>query len=97
MHRLLEAARHDLFDPTTLMGASFLDLAFLVAATVLATVVGRTARRIEAHLTDTTGLRFAVALGQLLVYLVGFILYAHLIPQLRALVRRCSQESVSCP
>jgi small-conductance mechanosensitive channel len=52
---------------------------------MLAAVIRRTARRFEPRLSDVTGLRFASALAQFLAYLVIFILYAHLIPELRAL------------
>jgi small-conductance mechanosensitive channel len=36
------------------------------------------------HLSDVTGLAFASALGQVFVYVVALILYAHLIPDLRS-------------
>lgn len=52
---------------------------------MLAALVRTVARRIKPRLSDVTGFNFVSALAQLLVYLVGFILYAHLIPELRAL------------
>jgi small-conductance mechanosensitive channel len=85
MKRLMDALQQDLFDPTTLVGAAFFAIAFFTAAALLSALVRRVARRIEAHLTDTTGLAFATALVQVLVYIVGFVLYAHLVPDLRAL------------
>jgi len=43
------------------------------------------ARRVGQHLSDVTALQFVSAFAQLLTYLIGFVLYAHLIPELRAL------------
>jgi small-conductance mechanosensitive channel len=62
----------------------FWGVVFAAATTVLAAAIRKAARRVEPHLTDLTGLRFATALAQLMAYLVGGILYAHLVPELRA-------------
>lgn len=75
----------NLLDPNSLIGALFYFVVFIGFATVLITLIRRTARRVESHLSDVTGLRFVTAFAQLLIYLVGFILYAHLVPELRAL------------
>jgi small-conductance mechanosensitive channel len=64
--------------PTTMMGASVYGAIVFCMAFVLAFVVQRIAKRTEKHLTDVTALRFASALVQV-------IIYAHLIPELRAL------------
>ena len=85
MNYLLDAIRMDLLDPKSLIGAVFYGFVFVGLATVLAVVIRRTARRVEPRLSDVTGLRFVSAFAQLLAYLVGFILYAHLVPELRAL------------
>lgn len=85
MDYLLDAIRKDLLDPKSLIGALFYGVVFIGLATVLAVVIRRSARRVEPRLSDTTGLRFASAFAQVLTYLVGFILYAHLVPALRAL------------
>jgi small-conductance mechanosensitive channel len=74
-----------LLSATTVAGALLLAVIVLGASLVLATIVRRAARRVEGHLTDVTGLRFAAALAQVLIYVAAFILYAYLIPQLRAL------------
>ncbi|MDE2398290.1 MAG: mechanosensitive ion channel [Burkholderiales bacterium] len=42
-------------------------------------------RGVERHLSDITVLQFISALAQLLAYLIGFVLYAHMVPELRAL------------
>ena len=85
MDYLLDAIRKDLLDPKTLVGALFYGVAFIGLATVLAVTIRKTARRVESRLSDVTAFRFVSALAQLLAYLVGFILYAHLVPELRAL------------
>ncbi|MCX6349376.1 MAG: mechanosensitive ion channel [Candidatus Aureabacteria bacterium] len=76
---------HDLFTPNTAIGAVFIGLLFILAATVVAILIQRLSKRAERHLTDVTGLRFAGAFMQVLTFVFGFILYAHLIPELRAL------------
>ncbi len=75
----------NLLDPTHVLGATVWGCVFLAACLVLTVFIRRFARRIEAHLSDVTGLRFASAFAQVLVYLVAFVLYAHLIPELRTL------------
>jgi len=85
MEQLLGAIPRDLLDPKALLGALFYGVLFIGLAGVIAGVIRRIARRIEPRLSDITGLRFVSAFAQLLAYLVGFILYAHLIPELRAL------------
>ncbi|MGA9664915.1 MAG: mechanosensitive ion channel family protein [Gallionella sp.] len=73
------------FAADTLLGASLYGVVFLIAAFVLARLVRKAERRIEVHLTDATGLRFASALAQILIYFLACVLYAHLIPELRSL------------
>src|SRR5215471_6934650 len=85
MDYLLGALRTELVDPNTLIGALSWALVFTGAAVILTAAIRRTARRLEPHLTDPTGLHFVTALGQVLAYLVSFVLYAHVVPQLRAL------------
>lgn len=60
----------------TLLGASLYGVLFLIAAFILARFVRRLEKRIEMHLTDATGLRFAAALVQILIYVVAGIFYA---------------------
>lgn len=69
----------------TLLGGALYGLVFLTVAFLLARLVRRVERRIDTHLTDATGLRFASAFVQVLIFVVAFIFYAHLIPELRAL------------
>jgi moderate conductance mechanosensitive channel len=76
---------HHYLRPTTAMGALVYGLIFLCVAVALTAVVRGIAKRAEKHLTDVTALRFASSLVQVLIFVVGFIIYAHLIPELRAL------------
>ncbi|MCE7950151.1 MAG: mechanosensitive ion channel family protein [Xanthomonadales bacterium PRO7] len=68
----------------SLPGAVFLAVLLFALASVVAVLIRRGARRIEQHLTDVTALGFVSAFAQLLTYLFAFVLYAHLIPALRA-------------
>lgn len=74
-----------LIDPRTLVGATVLGIAFFLLASVAVLLIRGGARRVEHHLSDVTALQFASALAQALTYLVAFVLYAHLVPELRAL------------
>ena len=85
MNDILHRAASDFLNPATLVGGVFWGLVFLLVASGLAALIRRAARRIEPHLSDATGLRFVSALGQVLVYLILFLLYSHLIPALRTL------------
>lgn len=72
-------------NPDLLVGAVFLGVFFVFAASIVSLLIRRATRRAEVHLTDVTALRFVSASTQVLVYLIGFVLYAHLVPELRAL------------
>jgi len=58
---------------------------FWLAAAILTTLVKRLEQRVERRLSDVTGLRFATAFLRVAVYLVAFVLYAHVVPELRSL------------
>ncbi len=75
----------DLIDPTHLIGAAVWGAIFLGISMLLSAALRKFERRIESRLSDVTGLRFASAFAQVFAYLGCFLLYAHLIPQLRAL------------
>ena len=74
-----------LLDSSTPLGLSVLGLVFFLLATLLVLLIRRAERRFESHLSVTTALRFLSALIQVLVYLMGFVLYAHMVPELRNL------------
>jgi small-conductance mechanosensitive channel len=75
----------ELYDPSSLLGATALAVVFVAAAAILGALVSRLERRMERRLSDVTGLRFASAFMRVVAYLVAFVLYAHLVPQLRSL------------
>jgi len=58
---------------------------FVGAAAIVGALVKRLERHVEHRLSDVTGLRFATAFLQVAVYLVAFVLYAHVVPELRSL------------
>lgn len=72
-------------DPRSLAGAAGLGLLMFVLAAAVALLIRRGARRIERHLSDATSLAFASKFAQFLAYVFAFVLYAHMIPQLRAI------------
>ncbi|MCJ7435172.1 MAG: mechanosensitive ion channel family protein [Anaerolineales bacterium] len=84
MNHLLDVIRSDLFNPKTLIGAVVWGVVFFCITTLMVVFIRRSARQIESRLSDITGIRFASAFAQVLSYLIGFILYAHLVPDLRA-------------
>jgi small-conductance mechanosensitive channel len=85
MNSIFLQALSDFFDPTHLLGALTYALFFLVLAFIGARVVRVVADRGEAHLSDLTALKFVTQFLRALVFLVAFIIYAHLIPSLRSL------------
>lgn len=75
-------------DPATLEGMAFYGLVLLAAAVAVARVIARATRRTverQPAALDTAALSFASRLAQILVYVVAFALFAHLIPELRSL------------
>ena len=84
MDDFIHIAQADFLSPRTALGAVILGIVFLGAAVGLSAFVRRGTRRLQVHLSDVTGLAFASALGQVFVYLIALILYAHLIPDLRS-------------
>ena len=82
MDSLLALLHKDIFNPDTLGGALAWALVFFAIATGIAAGIRRSTRRVELHLSDVTGFRFAAAFAQVLTYVIAFIIYAHLIPDL---------------
>ena len=74
-----------LFDPNTLLGAIGIGLCALFIATAIAILIRRFTLRVEARMSDVTVLRFISMVAQLSTYLIVLVLYAHLIPPLRAI------------
>ena len=76
---------HSLLDPGNAPGAVFYGAIAFALASIATLVIRRSARRVEHGLSDTTVLQFVSLFAQLLAYLIAFVLYAHLVPQLRTL------------
>jgi small-conductance mechanosensitive channel len=75
----------DLLDPSTLEGAFAYALLFLTISIVCARIIRIVARQSGRHLTDVTAINFVAQLAQVAVFVLAFILYAHLVPALRSL------------
>jgi small-conductance mechanosensitive channel len=72
-------------NPRTIGGAAVLGAVVFALASLVVLSIRVGARRLGRHLSDITTLQFVSALAQLLTYVTAFVLYAHLIPELRAL------------
>jgi len=79
--RILEQAGN----PATLIGALVYGVIFFVFAWVVARSFDLALARVEARILDRTTTRFLRHMGLSLIWLLAFILYAHLIPELRSL------------
>jgi small-conductance mechanosensitive channel len=79
----------DVFDPSTAVGDAFYALLFLSVAIVIARLIRTTILRLERSAggvyVDRTATLFLMQLAQAAVYVTAGILYAHLVPVLRAL------------
>jgi small-conductance mechanosensitive channel len=74
----------DLLDPKTLPGGLFYAVLFFGAALFFARLARIFAKRSATHFSDLTAINFVAQFLQVVVFLVAIILYAHLIPALRA-------------
>lgn len=72
-------------DPSTSLGALAWGLVAVAMAAAAMALIRRAARHVERRLSDVTVLRFVAVFAQLMACLAAFVLYAHLVPQLRAL------------
>src|SRR4051812_39946176 len=72
-------------NPATLIGALFYAVIFFALAWVVARSFSLALGRVEARLLDRTTTRFLRHVGLTLIWLLAFILYAHLVPELRSL------------
>ena len=81
--------RGEFVNPTTLLGALFYGLVFLVlaglAARALRLAVANVLKRDERHILDRTVVSFLMQLVQIGIFLLALIFYAHLIPALHHL------------
>jgi len=74
-----------ILNPKTVPGALFYAVIFLAAALFAGRLARLFARRSARHLSDVTALNFVVQFLQVVIFLIALILYAHLIPALRAM------------
>jgi small conductance mechanosensitive channel len=79
----------DLLNPGTLPGAVFYGLLFLLLATLMVRLVrlgvAKALKRDHKQVIDRTAVAFLVQLAQIGIFVLAFIFYAHLVPELRAL------------
>ncbi|WP_081821714.1 mechanosensitive ion channel family protein [Achromobacter sp. DH1f] len=71
--------------PHSALGALLIGALILSVVIFVVLLIRRSAKHVALHLSDTTALQFISEFAQLLVFVLGFILYAHLIPELRSL------------
>ena len=83
MRAMIERIGHFL-DPGSAIGAVVLAGACFLLCSIGAVLVRRASRRVERNLSDVTMLKFVTVFAQCLLYLVGLVLYAHVVPGLRA-------------
>ncbi len=74
----------NLFNPATLAGALVYALVFLALALLGVRLVRAFARRSARHFQDVAALNFVAQLAQVGMFLAALILYAQLVPALRA-------------
>lgn len=79
----------DLLNPATLVGAIFYALVFFALAAIAARLVRLTVaqalKRDHKRRIDRTVVAFLTQLAQIATYVLAFIFYAHLVPELRSL------------
>lgn len=85
MNSLINILQRDMFNPATFLGALFYGLVFFVIVMLLGRLIRKLSKRVESHFTDVTGIAFASAFIQVVIFLIGFIFYARLIPALHSL------------
>jgi small-conductance mechanosensitive channel len=74
-----------ILDPKNLAGALFYAIFFLTVALLAGRLARLFARRSARHFSDITAINFIAQLAQVAIFLIALILYAQLIPALRAM------------
>ena len=84
-----ERAILDYIDPSTLLGALIYLVLFLIAGQIASTIMKRSLRaamaRANHHRVDPLAVGFIENLANVAIWVITLVLYAHLIPSLRAL------------
>ena len=75
----------EFINPATLVGAIFYAVVFFLLAWLGTRLLRLTMSRLEGGLLDRTTTRFFRPMGTTLIWILSFILYSHLIPELRSL------------
>jgi len=78
-------ALSEFLDPGNPLGAVTYAIVFILLAILAGRVVNILARHSQSHLSDLTALRFVTQLLRVLIYLLAFIVYSRMIPQLKEL------------
>lgn len=89
MTTIWQTILRDLPNPSTLTGAIFYALLFLILGIIVSRFVrlaiAQVTKHDSRHLVDPAVVSFLSQLSRIFIYIVAFTLYAHLIPALRAL------------
>ena len=72
-----------LFESNSLFGSVLIGALVLSICLAVSMLIRRAAKRLEHRLSDITELQFASVFAQMLEYVFGLALFAHLVPQLR--------------
>jgi small-conductance mechanosensitive channel len=75
----------EFINPATLVGVLFYALVFLLLGWLGTRFLDLSTNRLEGDLLDRTTARFFRPMGTMFIWVLTFILYAHLIPELRSL------------
>jgi small-conductance mechanosensitive channel len=85
MPTLFKHALSDFFDPSNILGVVTYGVLLLLLAMLGSRLVKVVASQGKAHFTDRTALNFVTQFLRVCVFLVAFIVYCHVIPELRSL------------
>ena len=89
MSQLTDDLSKTLLNPATVEGALLYGLVFLILAVLIARMlrlgVNKLLQRDIHQILDRTAVNFLLQFGRVLIFLAAFMLYAHLVPALRAL------------
>ncbi len=86
MSGLEKVFSHDVINPATTLGALVYALLFFIIALVASILIRTSFRRLDRHgVLERTSSAFVVQFLQIACFVLAFVLYAHLVPKLRAL------------
>jgi len=89
MNHIQHLLSHDVFSPSTAVGTLAYGILFLLLAVAASYFLRVAAHRVlklgHHHMVDRTSANFVIQLAQIGIFIIALMLYAHLIPRLRAL------------